>query len=63
MVLNEKIKHFLVLILLLDDIKRLCFLDCAGSYKKMGAHDFISSWNYSTVITRYDEEFFVSITF
>ena len=35
MLLNEKIKPFLVLILLLNEI-RLRFLNCAGSYKKLG---------------------------
>ena len=34
MFLNEKIKPFLVLILLFLTKKRLWFLNCAGSYKK-----------------------------
>ena len=35
MVLNEKIKPFLVLICLFNENNRLSFLTCAGSYKKM----------------------------
>ena len=36
MFLNEKNKYFLVLILLFNEKQRLRFLNCAGSYKKMG---------------------------
>ena len=42
MFLNEK-KAFLVLILLILTKKRLCFLYCAGFYKKMGVFHFACS--------------------
>ena len=45
MVLNEKIKPFLVLILCFLTKKRLWFLNCAGSYKKYGCNYTISPKN------------------
>ena len=46
MVLSEKSKPFLVLILRFLTKKRLWFLNCAGSYKKMGVLNFgVYEWN------------------
>ena len=55
MLLNEKIKPFLLLILLLNE-KRLFFLNCAAFYKKMGAQTCWKERLHNIGLIKHDQE-------